>query len=222
MTTPRMYRYLRIFLQGVAEPVCLPITDEDNERLETSIQADEWEDGPCRMFQLGRSGLMAFLNLKCVQAMHSLWQCDPSPHEDGWAQFDVVRLYFHGRAAPLECSAAEPIEVYDVVYFLAAYQPSFEGFLSFLDEDGERVAFRPDQLMLLVVPKWIMDEGEAQADEEEETAAEEPAETATAGSDSVERAASDRSGGQRASATKKRARRSPRPRPARGLSVGDR
>ena len=77
---------------------------------------------------------------------------------------ESIKVYVRDRAA-FVTNAAQPRDVMDVFDYLALGD---EPFLHFLDEDGERVFFRRDELVLLTAPSWYMKEAEGEAAEETE------------------------------------------------------
>ena len=159
---------LKAFLRGVSEPVFLPIEEQDVNRLNDLLQEQNADASGHRFFYFSSpAGIDVAISLRDLQLVNLLWEPEHAQGlklETAAPDEESIRVYVRDRAA-FVTNAAQPRDVMDVFDYLALGD---EPFLHFLDEDGERVFFRRDELVLLTAPSWYMKEAEGEAAEETE------------------------------------------------------
>src|SRR5439155_20126787 len=113
-------------------------------------------------------GIEVAISLRDLQLVNLLWEPEHAHGlklETAAPDEESINVYVRHRAA-FATNAAQPRDVKDVFDYLEL--EGDEPFLHFLDEDGERVFFRRDELVLLTAPSWYIKEAEADEAEEAE------------------------------------------------------
>jgi hypothetical protein len=163
---------IRFLLAGSPQCFRFEITETDADRLYSVLQGSALDEG-CRFFVFpSPSGVEVAVSLRDLQLLNFYGGMDDRPAEGGEAPGgEPIRVYCRGRAEPFEADAGEPLEVYDAMQYLRIFDALTEPFLHFLDEEGEPVVFRPDQVVLVTVPRWYIEQGREDSDAEDAEAA---------------------------------------------------
>lgn len=172
----RFFHSVRFLLPGHEEFFKFPMKRADAERLSRvihNLRQPEPGDGPWFFVFPSPVGLHVVISLSDLQLANILWDRPENVAPEFKApteEDERIKVYVRGRKVPYETDAAEPSDVVNVVDTLQDFYALDEPFLAFLDEDGEEVLFRPDQVMLMTVPEWYIVEGEIELDQEHKEA----------------------------------------------------
>lgn len=165
--------FLSFSMRGHDKPTIFEVTEKIQDELE--IEMERLCRGESRTFYSFSTidGQSVAMNFKFVQAIRFLWE--PAFIERSEDKYDgLVRIWLDGAKAPIEASTTEPVPLYDF-YTSVGYGPEVEACPSFLDEDGELIAINAKELVYLVAPTAVIEEGSkivlAEAIAEDETSA---------------------------------------------------
>lgn len=172
-------RTIRFLLSGHPRFYFYQIFDSDAHRLHSILQDPVPEDDDRFFVFPSPEGLEVAIRLADLQVVNILWddEYEVVPGEESMGEDLPVSIHCRGHNEPYTSRAADPAEVYDVFFFLEVGNAG-EPFLRFVDEDGDTVFFRRDQILLMTAPRWYIADGARQieADLKREPAADAPLE----------------------------------------------
>lgn len=159
--------FLRFFLTGVKEPLVFNVDKETYERVGRNLEGNPRSF--CWFSTIDRRDIA--IALDSIDLVNLLWEPvgrpTPSLVEDAE---NKVRIHFRGRSEPYEASVEEAWEVFDFFWYLEMGSYDGEPFLSFTDEDGERVVVDARKVFLVEAPTSLLAQGRREVAEQDEGA----------------------------------------------------
>ena len=152
--------YAKLVLSGRIEPLVVKVSQEVSEQLDSVFSEAAGAEPRFVLFDRSDGGVVA-VSRPDVQLAHLLW-------DDGLPPIDNeepprIEIYLRGRQEPLTSGADLDArdELEQVLDQLEQWSPDAGlEYVSFADEDGERLFVRHDQLLALAVPSAFLEDGE--------------------------------------------------------------
>lgn len=138
--------------------ITLPVRKGEQDRLRSILDGYSGDTNRLGFVWLDAiDGRSVAINLKYVQAVRYLWEPSSAPPDA--VRFEgQVSIYLCGRAEPLVEGVADPVGLYDFFSNLQ-YGADIVAFPHFEDVDGETIQFNASEIMWVVAPKIVLDEG---------------------------------------------------------------
>lgn len=103
-------------------------------------------------------GRSIIINLSAVQAVRFLWDPEAFP-PDTTRNEGVIEILLRGRRKSLQEHTEEPEQLYDLFTNLQ-HGPDVVAYPSFDDEDGEPLQLNAREIVWIIAPTHLLDEGE--------------------------------------------------------------
>ena len=149
--------FLSFSIRGHDEPTIFEVTEKIQDELEIEMKRLCKGESKTIYSFATIDGQSVAMNFRFVQAIRFLWE--PTFIELSDDKYDgLIRIWLDGTKVPIEVSTEEPVPLYDF-YTSVGYGPEVEACPSLLDEDGELVAINAKELVYLVAPTAMIEEG---------------------------------------------------------------
>lgn len=169
----RPYYHISLGFIGHPEPKVYEVSEDDQARFRhiNDPDRDFAGSGPTFFgFDIKGTGWTAIVNLRAIKYACLLFDGAIPRETDIPAEMKTtgytLKLFFIGESKPMEVGLDEPGELFDLETQLedALEQGRLFGLV---DEDGEDFFVNPEQVALIEVPTWLLQDPES-ADEDEE------------------------------------------------------
>lgn len=149
--------YLLLFkVRGYKEDLLFEVRRGTSERLRMVLGDREWKKPGFFHFDTV-DGRTVAINLELVQAVRYLWEVTELP-PDETRHDGLVLIHFRDSEEPLSAYTHSPEQLFDAFRALEDV-PNGEGFPSFEDEDGEILQINAHEVVWIVAPTHLVDEG---------------------------------------------------------------
>ncbi|NEZ03072.1 hypothetical protein G4Y73_02780 [Wenzhouxiangella sp. XN201] len=160
-----VYRYfLKFFFRGQVEPLVAEVLERERDRVREIVAAN-----PVNATNEGFlcfdtvDGKSVAVNPNFVQVLHILFE--PSfPSGPGRYEGPVL-MYMRDADDPFETFIEDPEQAYDLFFHLEN-GPDVVPAVSFDDEDGEQVIIAARELLFIVIPRHVLEEGRQLVEED--------------------------------------------------------
>lgn len=151
--------FLRFLLRNHADDLIFAIREEESARLDAFLNNNEDEKTEATRFFWFSSldGHSVLVNLTEIQAVRLLW--DPAEYPSDSIRYDgPIRILLRGREEPLEeyTNSPEQLHVLFINFEQGALSVPYPGFD---DEDGEPLLLNPKEVVWIIAPTHLLDEG---------------------------------------------------------------
>lgn len=162
--------YLRFLIkdQPEKEDLIFMVRKEDSDRLATVLNDLDAENAAAPFFWFDAlDGRSVVINLFEVQGVRLLWEVSRAP-PDLVRHRGAIQIRLKGRRAVLSENTEEPEQIFDLFTTLE-HRPPPSVYTSFIDVDGEPFYLNTREIVYIVAPKHLLDEGRKIAHGEEES-----------------------------------------------------
>lgn len=155
---PSMKYSLRFLIDGISDFLVYRVEKEDSERLKKMLAQPESKirNSPFFFFST-KNGLTVALSVPDIHLVNFLWDPPTTVFHSEEEIEDVVTVYFRRRTRPYQTGISTPRDLGRLFFYLDSVDMEEEPFLYFDDEDGEEVALRPSQVVLLTAPSRFVE-----------------------------------------------------------------
>lgn len=155
---------VRFRLKGYSDVFVFPISNADQKRFRGYL-ADHDKDKLSHNFSFSSTnGRDVCINPACLEFANFLWEPGVSQRKKVEQEDtnEVIFMYFASGGPAYTLWTEDPILLYDTVLSLELGGASSRTFSMFIDEDGEDLFIRLDNLAMLNAPTDLVDEGRRQ------------------------------------------------------------
>lgn len=150
--------YLNVFFHGARKPAVFRVRQKETERFKRNLSSFSNDNSAAFVWFETLDGTNICLNLAFIQAVRVLWEPQAYPEQTNYYD-GMIRLFFIGREEPVEANTEDPELLIDFYQDLENGPDIGESFVSFLDEDGEDVIVKMQELLYVECPNTIIQEG---------------------------------------------------------------
>jgi hypothetical protein len=154
--------FVKLFLTGIRDPFVFKVEKEQSDRVNIELQSAS-STGRCVVFDTVDDRTVA-VSIADIQAAHFLVDVGTYATSKDDDEPDPIGVYLRGRNEPILAGSEDPEGLNQLLDDLEGpADPSGAEFTSFVDEDGEELVIRYDQLVCMIVPCELLED----EDEEE-------------------------------------------------------
>jgi len=156
--------FLSFLIRNQADPLVCEVRNKETDRLEEML-AKATSSNPAVFFSFDTvDGTSVAINLTDVQAVRFLWDPAELP-PDTSRDNGMIRICLRGRAELLETDTESPDQLFGL-FFDLEHGPDNFPYPSFEDEDGELVQLNAREIVWVMAPTHLLDEGAPSSREE--------------------------------------------------------
>lgn len=151
-------KYSLRFLLRDGDDLVFGVREAEFNRLQTVLHNSDFAMRVYFFWFNSIDGRSVIINLSDVQAVRFLWDIAELPPDlirnDG-----VIEIKLRGRQKPLHEDTENPEQIYDLFTNLQ-HGPDVEAYPSFDDVDGEPIQLNAREVVWIIAPTHLLDEGE--------------------------------------------------------------
>lgn len=151
-------KYSLRFLLRDGDDLVFGVREAELDRLQTVLHNSEFGAEAYFFWFNSIDGRSVIINLPDVQAVRFLWDIAELP-PDSIRNNEMIEVKLRGRQKPLQEDTENPEQIYDLFTNLQQ-GPDVVAYPSFDDVDGEPIQLNAREVVWIIAPTHLLDEGE--------------------------------------------------------------
>ncbi len=151
--------FLEIYFKTTEEPFIFKIRKKESERFKNNLESYNNNKNKTKFF-IGDTieGKYIGINLSLIQLIRVLWEPLSSPEDEKFYE-GPIKIYLLNRKSPILADTVDPDILVDIFHELEHGPEIVGSFVTFIDEDGEEVIIKMEELLYIECPKSLAMEG---------------------------------------------------------------